>query len=92
MNCYLGIDFGTSGARAIVLDEHAQVVEEVSQRFDHTPTQNQAAYWRQVLFHLVQQVPLPVRSEMRAIAINGTSSTVMLCDLQGPAISPSPAV
>jgi D-ribulokinase len=36
MNCYLGIDFGTSGARAIAINQRLEVEAEISQRFDTT--------------------------------------------------------
>lgn len=83
MDCYLGIDFGTSGARAIVIDSATQICAQVSQRFTDSQTQDQAATWRELLFTLIRQLPAPVRGRLRAIAINGTSSTVLLCDAIG---------
>ncbi|MBL1175724.1 FGGY-family carbohydrate kinase [Pantanalinema sp. GBBB05] len=83
MDCYLGIDFGTSGARAIVIDAETHVCAQVSQRFTDSQTQDQATTWRSLLFTLIQQLPERVRGRLRAIAINGTSSTVLLCDSAG---------
>lgn len=89
MDCYLGIDFGTSGARAVVLNQHFQVESETSQRFSLTAPSEQAAYWQQVLWELIQHIPGDSRARIRAIAINGTSSTVLLCDRNGqPLMSP----
>jgi D-ribulokinase len=36
---------------------------------------------------LIQQIPIAQRARIRAIAINGTSSTVLLCDRQGQPIT-----
>lgn len=83
MDCYLGIDFGTSGARAIVIDAATQVCAQVSQRFTASQPQAQAATWQDLLFTLIQRLPEPIRGRIRAIAINGTSSTVLLCDAKG---------
>jgi xylulokinase len=39
--------------------------------------------WQKALFTLLAQIPEALRRGMRAIAINGTSSTVLLCDGDG---------
>ncbi|MEJ1930826.1 FGGY-family carbohydrate kinase, partial [Nostoc sp. NIES-2111] len=41
------------------------------------------ASWQKALFTLLAQIPEALRRGMRAIAINGTSSTVLLCDGDG---------
>ena len=81
MNFYLGIDFGTSGARAIVVDAERMMQAEAQCLFE--ASQDTAEDWQKALFALIEQIPQQVRSEIRAIAINGTSSTVLLCDAQG---------
>jgi sugar (pentulose or hexulose) kinase len=88
MNCYLGIDFGTSGARAIVLNQDCQLEAEISQRFGNIPSTEQAACWQQVLLDLIERIPLDKRARIQAIAINGTSSTVLLCDRNGQPLAP----
>lgn len=75
----LGIDFGTSGARAIVLDPIGQIQAQSRVAFDaQTPEQ-----WRSALAALIEQIPLALRRQMGAIAVNGTSSTVLFCDAAG---------
>jgi sugar (pentulose or hexulose) kinase len=81
MKCYLGIDFGTSGARAIVIDSQENIVAEINYPFDFAT--NLAINWQQTLFALIEQIPIQIREAIKAIAIDGTSSTVMLCDKQG---------
>ncbi|NJP09633.1 MAG: FGGY-family carbohydrate kinase [Leptolyngbyaceae cyanobacterium RU_5_1] len=83
MGCYLGIDFGTSGARAAAIDVEKRLCAQVSQRFEQVTPEDWAIHWQQTLFHLIQQIPTEIREQVRAIAINGTSSTVLLCDRAG---------
>lgn len=81
MNYYLGIDFGTSGARIIVIDENKNVLFKNKEIFSNT--NNLIKTWEKTLYNLLDSIPLPIRKELKAIAINGTSATVLLCDKQG---------
>ncbi|MBP5973774.1 FGGY-family carbohydrate kinase [Brasilonema sp. CT11] len=83
MNFYLGIDFGTSGARAVVVDEQACIQAEGRFPFEKSEASELANSWQKALFSLLEQIPQELRREIRAIAINGTSSTVLLCDAAG---------
>ncbi|MBD2303752.1 FGGY-family carbohydrate kinase [Nostoc sp. FACHB-190] len=79
MDLYLGIDYGTSGARAVVIDEQGNVQTEV-----RYPLQKKTAqHWSHRLWSLLADIPEPLRQQIKAIAINGTSSTVLLCDGAG---------
>ncbi len=75
----LGIDFGTSGARAIVIDSGGDIVAQSRV----TALENTAVDWRSALEDLLAQLPQAVRSQISGIAINGTSSTVLLCTETG---------
>jgi sugar (pentulose or hexulose) kinase len=93
MRYYLGIDFGTSGARAIAIttatDSHCPpVVAEAACRFPSVSSQDLPALWQATLWDLIGQIPTTVRSQLSAIAINGTSATVLLCDAQGHPLHP----
>ena len=83
MDSYLGIDFGTSGARAVVIDEQACIQAQARYPFEMSEVSDLASCWKTALFSLLEQIPQQLRGEMRAIAINGTSSTVLLCDDAG---------
>nr|WP_242041854.1 FGGY-family carbohydrate kinase [Alkalinema sp. FACHB-956] len=85
---FLGIDFGTSGARAIAIDTQGDIQAQVALPYPE-PQANQplAASWQQTLDALLIQLPLPVRARLAGIAIDGTSSTVLLCDQQGQPIA-----
>ncbi|WP_138501794.1 FGGY-family carbohydrate kinase [Nostoc sp. PA-18-2419] len=86
MDLYLGIDFGTSGARGVVIDEEASIQAEVRYPFENPPVPVMASSWQEALFFLIEQIPEQLRREIRAIAINGTSSTVLLVDAAGQPI------
>jgi sugar (pentulose or hexulose) kinase len=83
MGFYLGIDFGTSGARGVVIDEVGIMQQQVRYPFEMSPTVDLANVWQMALFSLLEQISGELRREIRAIAINGTSSTVLLCDAVG---------
>jgi len=80
----LGIDFGTSGARAIAINTDAQII--ATQAIAFTSPAEPAdwfAQWRECLDQLIVGLPLAVRQNLRAIAIDGTSATVFCCDRSG---------
>lgn len=85
---FLGIDFGTSGARAIAIDLENQIHAEVSYLFPSTALEERVNYWQHTLWKLLRQIPTEVRSHLQAIAINGTSSTILLCDENGIPLYP----
>lgn len=89
MSFYIGVDFGTSGARAIAIDARQKVVAQTSQRFEALAPDRWAGAWRQTLGELLTQIPAAIRAQAAAIAVNGTSSTVMVCDGEGqPVMAP----
>ena len=83
-DAYLGIDFGTSGARAVAIDGSGAILAEVRLPF----TEQSADTWRAALFELLGQIPLQIRHNLSAIAINGTSATVLLCDADNRPLCP----
>jgi sugar (pentulose or hexulose) kinase len=87
MNCYLGIDFGTSGARAIAIDRQRKIIDTQQSSFGSIPSHQLAQAWQNTLFELITQIPVKVRENIQAIAINGTSSTVLICDAVGKPIT-----
>ncbi|GAB4154702.1 MAG: FGGY-family carbohydrate kinase [Cyanobacteria bacterium J069] len=80
---YLGIDFGTSGARAIAIDANGKVLAQSSFPFTTSAPADLATTWQHTLFDLIAALPADLRHTLRAIALDGTSSTVLLCDAQG---------
>lgn len=83
MTYFLGIDFGTSGARAIAINN----VQDIAQSINLKLTEQTPNLWQQALFALLDPLDLKIKKNLKAIAINGTSSTVLLCDNQGQPVS-----
>ncbi|MEG4011488.1 MULTISPECIES: FGGY-family carbohydrate kinase [unclassified Microcoleus] len=85
MNLYLGIDFGTTGARSTVIDSHGTIHCETEYTFANNGQQQTElpSVWQNALWDLIEQIPPTIRNQVRAIALDGTSSTVMLCNTDG---------
>ena len=84
---YLGIDFGTSGARAIAIDRLENIVASQKVSYDNISNRTLIQTWETVLYELIAAIPVKIKQDLKAIAINGTSSTVLLCDNRGKAIA-----
>jgi sugar (pentulose or hexulose) kinase len=80
MVCYLGIDFGTSGARSVSMTTDRAIQFETQYSFTQLSETDLASSWQTALYALIDRLPQKLKSQINAIAINGTSSTVMLCD------------
>ncbi len=83
----LGMDFGTSGVRAAVVDDQRQ--EQWIHRADYGEQPLSYASWRRALFNILAALPSDLRPQMGRIAIDGTSGTVLLCDGQGQPLAPA---
>lgn len=82
MDLYLGLDFGTSGARAIAVDASGVIQAQANYAYGSAPS-DWLITWQTALFALIEKMPFHLRSQIKAIAIDGTSSTVVLCDETG---------
>ncbi|MBE9124575.1 FGGY-family carbohydrate kinase, partial [Coleofasciculus sp. LEGE 07081] len=83
MSLYLGMDFGTSGARAVVIDGAGTVQAEAEYPFEASAATDWAKTWQRALLTLVEKIPQEMRKQITRIAIDGTSGTVLLCDRNG---------
>ncbi len=74
---FLGLDFGTSGARLCAIDVIGEVVYEdrAAYRSAASPLD-----WREILHVLLKRLPQSVAAGLQGIAIAATSATVLLCD------------
>ena len=87
MTFSLGIDFGSSGARAIVIDAECAIKNQIQRKYPEQGNPNWVDIWKQTLFSLIEQIPVDIRRRIEAIAIDGTSATVLLCDDRGEPIA-----
>jgi len=89
MALYLGIDVGTSGCRAVVIDEHGSQVatHHVAMTApDHDGpriSQNSQIWWQAVCKLLTELGQTIALSDISAIAVDGTSGTLLITDDQG---------
>lgn len=84
----LGIDFGTSGARAIAIDPQNNIVAEASCFFPPMPPDQRATCWQATLWELIGNISATIRAHLQAIVIDGTSSTILLCGTDGTPLYP----
>jgi sugar (pentulose or hexulose) kinase len=88
---YIGIDFGTSGCRSCAIDADAGVQAEVAVPLPDPAGQQQdpEIWWDALgtnLERLVTQIP---PGHVAAIAVDGTSATLLLCDAGGLPLGPA---
>jgi len=85
---FLGLDFGTSGARACVIDSNKAIVHEHHIAYPDAAKQSPQD-WRIALHTLLSALPKHIASRLQGLAINGTSGTVLLCDADMEPCSPA---
>ena len=77
---FLGLDFGTSGARACVIAPGGEIEEFAQVGFGRLEDYEAAGLWRDALFGLIAGLPAGLRRRVAALALDGTSGTVLACD------------
>lgn len=86
---FLGIDFGTSGARTQVIADNGDAVHSDARDFGVLAESQRAPTWRDALWDLISTLPVEIRTQLAAIAIDGTSGTVLACDRELRATYPA---
>lgn len=85
MKLSLGIDFGTSGARAVAIYNDRNICWT-----GRLPRNTQdPAQWAAILAQLLAQIPSEIKRQIDRIAIDGTSGTVLICDELGRPLGPA---
>lgn len=85
---FLGLDFGTSGARACAIDTAKTLVWDQRIAYPH-PDKQHPGDWRNALHALLTRLPEDIAAALQGIAIDATSSTVLLCDADLTPCSPA---
>lgn len=81
---WLGIDLGTSGCRICAINADKQIVHQIPSRFPpDLPYPNPSEQWQIVAELLRQCISELTDVEIAAIAVDATSGSVMLCDVDG---------
>ncbi len=95
MSIFIGIDLGTSGVRACAIDDQEQILGQSSHSLDApitdgpAITQDANLWWQalqQALQALLKQID---QKSVKAIAIDGTSGTVLVTDDRGTPLGPA---
>lgn len=92
---YLGIDVGTSGVRAILIDRKGQILASsstalpASSRDGDLLCQQPRDWWQAVLNCLQQITNKTDCNGLQAIAVDGTSGTTLLTDTRNKPIGPA---
>jgi sugar (pentulose or hexulose) kinase len=92
---FIGIDLGTSGCRAIAIDERQQILGEAAvalpapQRAGTRVEQDPALWWTAVGDCLEQLAKGIDTDPVAAIAVDGTSATLLLTDARGTPLRPA---
>ncbi|KAF9603657.1 hypothetical protein IFM89_037316 [Coptis chinensis] len=81
---YLGMDFGTSGARYALIDKHGNIHSQGKREYPSPHmsgnTMDWAGSWKITLFTLLEDVPVNLRGFVSSISIDGTSATTIIID------------
>ncbi|MGV6809411.1 MAG: FGGY-family carbohydrate kinase [bacterium] len=85
---FAGIDLGTSGCRLIIMDVDETLVHESQIRYPSSHQQTPQLWWDSVSA-LLRSIPANLRQALQAISVDGTSSTLLLCDAKGKPSSPA---
>ena len=85
---YLGLDFGTSGARACAIDDAEMILHENRYTYPNATVQTPLD-WREALYFLLKNLPSAITAQLRGMAISATSATVLLCDVNLEPTSPA---
>ncbi|EEF49476.1 xylulose kinase, putative [Ricinus communis] len=80
---YLGMDFGTSGARYALIDKQGSIHSEGKREYPLYMSEERMDWvrsWKATLLSLLEDVPYHLRSLVSAISIDGTSATTIIVD------------
>jgi xylulokinase len=83
----LGIDLGTSGLRAALLDGRGRLVHTAATTYPGRFEEPHS--WLEGVTRLLQGLPGPLRTRISAVAVDGTSGTLLLCDRHGVPLGPA---
>ena len=95
VNQYLGIDVGTSGCRACVIDDRADIRAQAAVDLPAPvaragSSEQDAELWWQGLCRLLDELTRTTpASRIAAISLDGTSSTLLCCAANGTPLAPA---
>lgn len=88
---FIGVDLGTSGCRAIAIDKNGAIKAEAKIHYaEKNHKQQTPVDWWQATQSVLKSIISKVNHQhIQAIAVDGTSGTVLLCDQTGKPLTPA---
>ncbi|MGB5466478.1 MAG: FGGY-family carbohydrate kinase [Sedimenticolaceae bacterium] len=94
-DCYIGVDVGTSGCRAVAIDAAGRITAEARvdlpcsrYAYPGASEQDPEDWWKAVI-EVLSALDAPQKGHIRALSVDATSSTLLLCDQRGDPCSPA---
>ncbi len=94
-DCYVGLDLGTSGCRAIAVDSErrflaeSRVVLPGSRRGPCGASEQDPHDWWLAVVETLRALTAQKPGRILALSVDGTSSTLLLCDAAGQPLAPA---
>lgn len=88
---FIGIDLGTSGCRAIAINSNGEIKAEAKSHYPNKDHKLQTPNdWWQATQEVLRTITSKVNHQhIQSIAVDGTSSTVLLCNDEGQPLTPA---
>lgn len=91
---FVGVDFGTSGCRLCAIDTQGLILAEHSASVpascrEHGWSTQVPQHWWQVFIEALAALVSELRDPITAIAVDGTSASLLLSDAQGQPLTPA---
>lgn len=85
---YLGLDAGSSGIRAICIDDGGGIVASAKYDFEDRKQARLAPVWKRGIIAVMSEIMSKIEpGNIAAIAVDGQSGTLLLCDDRGAPLS-----
>lgn len=94
--CYIGVDLGTSGVRAVAIDRGSRILAEARTSLPEPAREPKGGVeqnpwlWRDALVRVLRKLTRLLDAfDPRALCVDGTSSTLLLCGPDGTPLAPA---